>query len=147
MGRITKINGMNYIVGNQNCDYDVQLGSAYQQCVNKLGQLEDLMEKYSIPNVAYLEKCIQKHDELGEIEEELGCPIELYYKMCIKGTELYSLPHSDVIQWRHQYIYHKDFEGNAVFCLMINSTLTPLYYVKDYGKTWALTKEELENDK
>ena len=80
-----------------------------------------------------------------DIEEKLGCPIELYYKMCIEGTELYSLPHSDVIQWRHQYIYHKDFEGNAVFCLMLNSSLTPLYYVKDYGKTWALTREELEN--
>lgn len=84
---------------------------------------------------------------IEDIEEKLGCPIELYYKMCIEGTELYSLPHSNVIQWRHQYIYHKDFEGNAVFCLMINSSLTPLYYVKDYGKTWALTRKELEDDK
>ena len=83
---------------------------------------------------------------IEDIEEKLGCPIELYYKMCIEGTELYSLPHSNVIQWRHQYIYHKDFEGNAVFCLMINSSLTPLYYVKDYGKIWALTRKELEDE-
>ena len=62
----------------------------------------------------------------------------------MKKTELYSLPHPDVTQWWHRYIYYKDFEGNAVFCLKLDSTLTPLYYAKDYGKTWALTKEELE---
>lgn len=126
MNRLTKRNGINYIARNKYCDYDavltdVQLESAYQQCVDKLGQLED-------------------------IEEKLGCPIELYFKMCIEGTSLYSLPNSNVIQWYHQYIYHKDFEGNVVFCLKLNSTLTPLYYVKDYGKTWALTREELENE-
>ena len=93
-----------------------------------------------------IEKDLDKLDQLEDIEDKLGCSIELYYKMCIEGTELYSLPYPNVTQWRHQYIYYKDFEGNAVFCLMLNSSLTPLYYAKDYGKTWTLTKGELENE-
>lgn len=90
----------------------------------------------------------KKLGKLEDIEDKLGCSIELYYKMCIEGTELCALPPCSnviLIQWHRQYIHHKDFEGNAVFCLIVNSTLTPLYYVKDYGKTWALTREELEN--
>lgn len=100
-------------------------------------------DHYYFDNVDDLIDVSNKLGPLEDIEEKLGCSIELYYKMCVEGTELYSLPHSDVIQWKHKYIYHKDFEGNTVFCLMLDSALTPLYYVKDYGKTWALTREEL----
>lgn len=84
----------------------------------------------------------QKLGKLEDIEEELEVSLLLYYTMCVKGCELYCKPYINVVQYYHKYIYHAELK---CFCLMIFSALTPMYYVKDYGKTWALTKEELEN--
>lgn len=45
--------------------------------LNKLGKLEDLMEKYKIENTDVLEKIIVRHDSYTMLEEELGCPLEV----------------------------------------------------------------------
>ena len=49
MNRQTRRNGINYIARNRYCDYDavltdIQLQQAYSQCVDKLGELEDLLQ-------------------------------------------------------------------------------------------------------
>lgn len=89
-----------------------------------------------------LDRAIKKLSQSEDIEEELGVSLLLYYTMCVKGCELYCKPDINVVQYYHKYIYHAELK---CFCLMIFSALTPMYYVKDYRKTWALTKEELEN--
>ena len=56
----------------------------------KLYQLEDLMEKYSIPDVEYLEKCIQDHDKYGETSEKLDIDLAKFVNELI-----YVLKHSN----------------------------------------------------
>ena len=85
-------------------------------------------------------KIVDKLGRYEDIEEKIGCPIDLYFKMCVFGTELYSRPHIDVVQYHHIYKYSIE---HKCFCLNVRGQLTPLYYVKDYGKTWAITREEL----
>lgn len=122
MNRLTKRNGINYIARNKYCDYDavltdIQLEAAYQQCVDKLGQLED-------------------------IEEELGIDLITLFKVLKNG--FYTIFYN-----KHKYdnscYYTIDLEFK---CIWVNDY--DAYFsldFKDYGKTWALTKEELENDK
>lgn len=80
--------------------------------------------------------CVQKLGELEDIEEELGIDLPTLFK-AIKFP-----------------IYVKE-EGITYWCSnRLMSVLTAYYAIvigkdtflktKDYGKTWALTKEELE---
>lgn len=119
MNRITKINGMNYIARNNEAVLtDVQLESAYQQCFDKLGQLEDIEEEIGIDLITkdkveknrYVFVGYQNSIEINQVE------IKKYGRL---GIDIY--------------------DKNAVF------KYNYLSY-KDYGKTWALTREELENE-
>lgn len=49
---------------NEHCNYDIVKGGLCKAC-NKLGQLEDLMEKYEIESVEELEKILADYDEKG----------------------------------------------------------------------------------
>lgn len=121
MNRLTKRNGTNFIARNQYCDYnavltDIQLQAAYQQCVDKLGPLEDIEEEIGIELITkdkvekshYVFVCYQNSIEINQVE------IKKYSRL---GIDIY--------------------DKNAVF------KYNYLPY-KDYGKTWALTREELE---
>ena len=89
---------------------------------------------------------------LEDIEEELGIDLITLFKALIIGI------------WTHQEQCYGDekqsqirffqvrllLEENAVGCIHNSmwkgkEVIRTLYF-KDYGKTWALTKEELEND-
>lgn len=81
-----------------------------------------------------------------DIEDELGCSLQLYYIMCIKGTELYAMSifseiKEPIKQWFNKYTYNKEKQsfGKA----MEGYGWIEFYKLSDYGKTWALTKEEL----
>ena len=107
------------------------------------------IEKYADPRIFWernLGKIYNKLSQYEDIEEKFGCDLEIYYKMVITGTTLYSMPHPEVEQWYHKYIYHKDENGRVSFCLKIQGYLEKMYYADEYGKTWAFTKEELKND-
>lgn len=52
----------------------------YGKPIDKLGLIEDLMEKYGIPNIEYLESCIKDHDKYGELAEKIGCPLDVVVK-------------------------------------------------------------------
>ena len=96
----------------------------HKQCVNKLGQLEDL-------------------------EEELGMELKVYHKLmnmlyCGKKYPniLYVKDKDTIIQvgileidyCKKKIIFYKDksYNSDYVYCFI------------QYGKTWALTREELE---
>ncbi len=83
------------------------------ECLNKLGQLEDIEEELGI-DLATLFKALKQ----GYIYYPINCPNDCYkYKIeC-----LYMKPRI--------HLYVTDGVGGC--------------YMEDYGKTWALTKEEL----
>ena len=86
--------------------------------------------------------CYNKLGRLENIEDELGIPLEVLFKALKEG-----------IYYDHK---HRNPESISFrFCcndLIVEYTCfgcTDYDYleIKDYGKTWALTKEELENAK
>jgi hypothetical protein len=52
--------------------------------IEKLGKIEDLMEKYQIKDIEMLEKMIVRHDKYCNLEENIGCPIDVVVK-ALKG--------------------------------------------------------------
>ena len=93
-----------------------------------------------------------KLELLENIEEELGIDLITLFKALIFGI------------WTNQEQWYGDekqgkirffqvrllLEENAIGCIHNSmwkgeEVIRTLYF-KDYGKTWALTKEELEND-
>ena len=83
---------------------------------------------------------------LENIEEELGIELITLFKALKNGIWendkycnkiLYLKPEDFTIILKEKYIYYEwGWPGPDYF----------IYYFNDYGKTWALTKEELEND-
>ena len=96
--------------------------------------------------------CVDKLGAFEAIEEELGIDLITLFKALKDGI------------WTNQEQWYGDekqgkirffqvrllLEENAIGCIHNSmwkgeEVIITLYF-KDYGKTWALTKEELEND-
>ena len=50
------------------------------ECSNKLGELEDLMEKYEIDDINALEKIIKDYDDMAKAVVEMGLGIKVEIK-------------------------------------------------------------------
>lgn len=78
---------------------------------------------------------------LAKIEEEIGIGIEILYKALKNGVYIpffngiESLKDYKLDFERKAFIISKYFSGNSY---------GEVLYFKDYGKTWALTKEEIK---
>ena len=104
-------------------DYDLLL-QEYQELYKKLKILEDIEEELGIDFIA-----------LFDIEKKLNTKKEIWFKI------------EDEIDASYRYdgdYYIIDLKHKA----FVKMCCEPIdyFYFKDYGKTWALTKEELEND-
>ena len=89
---------------------------------NKLGQLEDIEENLGIDLIVYLR-------------------MTLGTKVSVKNKSYEGMFENGVMEQIFlKYLYNYE---RKCFCLNFYGSLTPIYYIEDYGKTWALTKEEL----
>lgn len=94
-----------------------------------------------------IDECMNKLGQLEDIEEELGIDSIIYIRMTT-GTKVFVKDKSyeqifeNGIMEQRQITYSYSFDHKC-FCVNVYGTKTPIYYMKDYGKTWALTKEEL----
>lgn len=80
---------------------------------------------------------IDKLGELEDYEEKYGIDLVTLFKALKNGFETKQARYTGYgfdIDLEHRCIHNKRILGVDIF------------YFKDYGKTWALTKEELEND-
>lgn len=87
--------------------------------------------------------CVQKLGKLEDIEDELGIDLTTFVKLT-KAKEIYDIEEDDTTTFT--YI---DFENHLIVCIDDFDEMSERYFewsyrFKDYGKTWALTKEELE---
>ena len=94
---------------------------------------------YSTQYNEYTSPLVEKLGQLEDIEEELGIDLITLFKALEEG------------------IWFKNFDGKLRFsplmCAeleisekglsLISMEMDALFYFKDYGKTWALTREEL----
>ena len=93
-----------------------------------------------------------KLKSLEDIEEELGCTLEAVFKALKDGQVIFKhivgLENPKINLKAHK-ISGLSFDGkNYGLWLYDNGCSDEFYvYTKDYGKTWALTNEELENEK
>ena len=87
-------------------------------------------------NGNYTNACVDKLGQLEDIEEELGIDLVTLFK-ALKG--IYIKPNN--IYVGSPYLCFAENENRELeFQFKVVDTW---YKVKDYGKTWALTKEEL----
>ena len=94
----------------------------HKQCVNKLGKLED-------------------------IEEELGIDLEILYK-ALKSESIWVKKHIGAGKFRIVEVNIRGLNINKYTNeITIRDENNSLHILNGYGKTWALTREELENDK
>lgn len=83
-------------------------------------------------------KAIDKLGMLEDVEDELGIELTTLFKALDNG--IYLSP------WGHKLVDF-DFSNKALFYeyeRYEDYYERQYFYLKDYGKTWALTKEELE---
>ena len=108
--------------------------------------------KYRPTNFHTKIECYNKLGQLEDIEEELGIDLITLFK-ALKDGFYYTKPHLisiSKLKYKHE-IYHTDTEAkelrkcNLGWCIgFINEkSKVELIPLKCYGKTWALTKEEL----
>lgn len=104
-------------------------------------------EKNQTPNnqtISYVDELIKLNHKLLKyeaIEQEIGIPLEVLFKALKDGVYRFYEEFED----EPPYIYYAQID---VVCCEEDKLLfvcgNDIYYLKDYGKTWALTREELE---
>lgn len=87
---------------------------------------------------------VYKLGQLEDIEEELGIDLITLFKI-IKQKYVFNKEKIKVVLLS----LYLDIESNKLYIYgYIRNTFEDVrLYAKDYGKTWALTKEEIEDEK
>ncbi len=131
-------------------DYDGMLfwyrnkGGWRMEEIDKLGRYEDVDPR---PN--YLRKMKKEYLKYKEIEKELGIDLVTLIKAMKNGVFVISYDEGIVFE-EPMLGFNQESKTNLYVlesvCHMPPDELckSSNYYLKDYGKTWALTKEELE---
>ena len=110
-----------------------------------------LTEKYEYGYLGSCLQCCECSDKLGQledIEEELGIDLITLFKAVKYGVYYFT----NGTQLTRDYVYLTDnYTSVGIREKLSYSFLTAfgrqILLFNEYGKTWALTKEELENDK
>lgn len=132
----------------------------YRKVSQKLGKIEDILEKFGIDDLDTLEEILKVHKHLldhdystlpkedfdllfekveqyKDIEKELGIDLATLYK-CFKSTKFYVKNlFNEIIEVKSDIVRFDMGNGYVYF----GADYCPL---SSYGKTWALTREELE---
>ena len=131
MGRLTKkdYDGMLFWYRNK--------GGWRMEEIDKLGRYEDVDPR---PN--YLRKMKKEYLKYKDIEEELGIDLITFFKY-LSAKEVFFI--NDFNEVQKAVVRSIDKKGLIVFeeAFYWGECDFTLYF-NDYGKTWALTKEELQ---
>lgn len=106
------------------------------EAVKRCGDFEDLMDRYSIQDLQYLELCIRKADLYGELGEKLF-PFELLCKALKEGifTKPFELSHINHCKMGAIDYDKKRFRTHCEGC--------GTYYFDDYLITWCIRLEDI----
>ena len=122
MNRLTKKNDIGYFP-----TYERETKENYYDLIHKLGKLEDIEEELGIDLLTLFRAL--KNGIYLKFGSEKNTGVGVYYE------------HRAILP-RH---FDKDYKGYFID-LQLELSINFNFYFKDYGKTWALTKEELENE-
>ena len=91
------------------------------------------------------EEIFNKLGKLEDIEQELEIPLEVLFKALKEGVyRLYEEFEGEPPYVQFSFVSIVYDEDNSAWVFECSNL--DIYDLKDYGKTWALTREELEND-
>lgn len=113
------------------------------EAIVKLGQLEDLMESYKIEDQGRLEDLISAGLVYERISKDIGIGLDILFKALKNGVYCKD-------EYGGEEKEFHDVRGIEENGLSVISNICKYpecdwtEYFKDYGKTWALTKGELE---
>ena len=114
---------------------------------NKLGKLEDIEEELGIDLITLFKvfKSITKREPLYvDVSAEgngLGCGCGN------RKIEMFDFINDKIMSGKSRYYATISIVNQCVYInKRIQDIIEGIYYFKDYGKTWALTRKELEND-
>ena len=85
-------------------------------------------------------QALNKFGQLEDIEEELGIDLITFFKALKNGC--YGIQNGKV--YKMKIVRIDSDELNSIILFRNASYGGECYLIKDYGKTWALTKEELK---
>lgn len=143
MNRLTKKNIKGYGSWTQAGDkYIPAHNIKHKECVNKLGELEDIEEKLGIDLVTLFE-ALENGIWIKIDNWAFGYGIEktpVFIKKVDIGYQDY-----DEVDKNYKLI----IDEKNVLCIyeLPYDGLDRCARIKDYGRTWAMTREELENGK
>lgn len=119
----------------------------YECCVDKLGKIEDLMEKYNIDSVEELDNILSMKYVIGgmrsggktlinkgilynKISEQLGCPLEVIFKATENGIIDYE-GKEHIVVYAEKYLF-----------VVEDDKLQHAFHIRNYQKTWWLKGEK-----
>lgn len=110
--------------------------------ITKLGQLEDVLEKYDMDNIKKLSVHLELLREFTNIKNELGIDLLILFKALKNGIWV-KYDANFGFTGKPKIVIEKD--KCTEICLRKKKWWIQEndFLLKDYGKTWALTKEEL----
>lgn len=100
---------------------------------------------YTAPNINSTDDLKYKLGKYEDIEQELGIDLITLFKALKNG---FYFKYKDKTLSSNDYFFQitTDLRDNWIFDIISDHLSLLSTKVKDYGKTWALTKEELENE-
>ena len=89
--------------------------------------------------------CVDKLGKLEDIEEELGVDLITLFK-AVKNDFYFKYKDKIISSNDYSFLTRANIRGDWVLDIISDNLSLLTIKLKDYGKTWALTKEKLEND-
>lgn len=122
--------------------------------MNRLTYRTDNGEYTGMPNSIEIRMALEKLSKIEDMEEELGIDLITLFKALKDGINVYyedeerykfhndlRIEYHKTLGWGLVYIYGSCCRNDLPMMLDME-----FYELKGYGKTWALTKDELENE-
>ena len=127
---------------NLNFERENERKTEFSNKIEQMGVAEN-EESFKI-----VEKDLDLLEEYRKIEEELGIDLITLFKALKNGIYLkFGSEKITGVYYEHRAIlprhFDKDYKGYFID-LQLELSINFNFYFKDYGKTWALTREELE---
>ena len=130
----------------ENCDYQIQISELQDKYSELQDKYDDLYEDFKMLNDS-CRKLDKDNKKYERIEEELGCSLIVREKAL---DSFYCPKLENDKKLLNYYVFA--FDNEKLFIRLIYSQYDDYYNeetsvaLKDYGKTWALRKSDLENE-
>lgn len=105
---------------------------------------DDCVSYYGMPNHYEIHTATNAANKLGkleDIEEELGISLNVLFEALKNGVFIFDQESNDIIKFKNVILNYNGFS----WILYIVDHFS-FVKVKNYKKTWGLTKEELKNE-